>query len=1068
MTISAIEPLTKSKPRRGWAPLGKANAMRAAWGMALALLVAPLAQASWVNGGFEASSTTDLNSGVVTNGWLHKTYSRTAVLPASPPVPNMTTGIALNQLGLTSENLNNAGNRSAIITAPATDMPLSSGKLSSVKAPRWDDKALKLNSVGGQFASSIEQTATMTVDDVDPRDDRVHIRFAMAPIMVDGGHGPTEQPYFFVQVRNITKNKVMFYTYNYSTQPGVPWQIQSVGSYRWTDWQGVDVAPGNGQLDVGDQVQLIVYAANCEPGAAAHEARVYLDAVGVFMPGLSVEAKGPSVTTPGAAIQYTYNYVNNSPDMTLGSKVYVAAPKTENGLELDFDTSSIPSYCSATPVYPSPNPASRGKYIVCDVGGAGGQLNPGEGGSFPISFTVPGAAVAGDVINNGDYNISSNTVSAYIGPMVKTNIVAAATPLVDLAVTVDNGGKVAYGTNEAVTYTVKVTNNGPIDQTGTVTQTLKGLGEACGALTFNPALGAGFTCAGGGAPGSGVTITFPTGSLTTGGVASYTVSGTTAGTAGTPVNTAVSVAPTGGATDSNPSNNTDGMQTPVAASTPKLTVEATGSGSGYVQATPAALACGNATPVTGKCSSTEQDVGEGQEVLLYATAHPGSIFSGWTNCPGTVTDNVCKLTKGAGAETATARFDIAHVVTPTVTGGTSGPAGPSLVPDGGSRSFTLTPTVPNSVPKIDTGSTTCTGSLAGPDGSGNYVYTVNPVNDDCAFTVNFVSPDVYPTNDVTNTRPETPVIVSVLDNDRGDRPLGTVTTTGAAPTKGGVSCTTAGICTYTPAAGQTGTDTFSYEVCLIAPNHAVCKTATVTVNISSAGVVATNDVTNTPQGQSKTIPVLQNDTTSGGGAIDPTSVAITSNPSNGGVVCSPTTGECAYTPNGPFTGTDQFTYKVCLAAPNQTVCDEAQVTVAVTPAGGGGVTPTVTANNDPVSTGPGAPVNVPVTVNDTATGGVINLSSVVTTSGPANGTVNCTATPGICRYTPNPGFIGEDTFTYKVCLAAPSAAVCDEAVVRVRVMASPAAIPTLSEWGLIILSALMGLLMVGMHRRRMF
>ena len=34
--------------------------------------------------------------------------------------------------------------------------------------------------------------------------------------------------------------------------------------------------------------------------------------------------------------------------------------------------------------------------------------------------------------------------------------------------------------------------------------------------------------------------------------------------------------------------------------------------------------------------------------------------------------------------------------------------------------------------------------------------------------------------------------------------------------------------------------------------------------------------------------------------------------------------------------------------------------------------------------------------------------------------------------------------------------------------ATPAAIPTLNEWGLIILSALMGLFMVGMHRRRMF
>lgn len=1062
MKILGIEPSAETRSRQWLSRLRRGVFVRVAWGMALALLMAPLAQASWVNGGFEDVTAAPP---VPPIGWTHKTYTRTNTLPASPPVPDMTTGVTLTQLGLTAEATGNANNRSAIIDAPATAMPLSGTDLSSIKAPRWDEHAFRLNNVGSRFASSIEQTTIITADDVDPRDDRVHIRFAMAPIMVDGGHTAVQQPYFFVQVRNLTKNKVMFYTYNYSTQPGVPWQI--LGDYRWTDWQGVDVAPGNGQLDVGDQVQLIVYAANCSPSAAEHEARVYLDAVGVFMPGLSVEAKGPSVTTPGATVEYTYNYINNSEDMTLGSKVYIAAPKTEANLELDFDLATIPSYCSATPVYPSPNPASRGKYIVCDVGGAGGQLNPGEGGSFPISFTVPGTAVAGDVINNGDYNISSNTVSAYIGPMVKTNIVAPATPLVDLAVTVDNGGKVAYGTNESVTYTVKVTNNGPIDQAGTVTQTLKGLGEACGALTFSPALAGGFTCTDGGAPGDGVTIAFPTGSLTTGGVASYTVTGTTPGAAGTPVNTAVSVAPTGGATDSNLSNNTDGMQTPVAASTPNLTVEATGSGSGYVQATPSALACGNATPGAGKCVSTAQVVGEGQEVLLYATAHPGSIFSGWTSCPGTVTGNMCKLTKGAGAETATAQFDIARVVTPTVTGGTSGPAGPSLVPDGGSRIFILTPTVPGHVPSIDGGTTTCTGTLAGPDGSGNYTYTANPVDADCVFKVDFVPPQAKPADDVANTPPGTPVDVPVLNNDRGDQPLdpGSVTAVGTStpPAKGVVNCA-AGVCTYTPNAGQTGADTFTYKVCLAAPNGAICKEATVTVSIGNIGLAATDDVTNTPESQAKTIPVLQNDTPTGGGEVDPATLAKTSDPSNGTVNCS--AGACVYTPNPGFTGTDHFTYKACLKTPDGAVCDEAQVTVEVTPAGGG-AGPTLDAKDDAVNTTPGVAVNVPVTGNDVATGGTIDLTSVVKTSGPANGTVDCTTTPGTCRYTPKAGFTGDDSFTYKACLAAPNGAVCDEAVVRVQVRMSPASIPTLSEWGLIILSALMGLFALGMHRRRM-
>ena len=702
-------------------------------GLVTALLAAPLAHAGWVNGGFESDTA------VPPTGWTHKTYTRTNVLPASPPVIDMNSGVTLVELGLTGETTGNANTRSAIITGPAVMMPLSSGNLSSISAPRWGSHAFRLNSVGSRYASSIEQTATMTADDVDPRDDRVHLRFAMAPIMVDGGasHGPTDQPYFFIQVRNITKNKVMFYTYNYSTQPGVPWQIQSVGSYRWTDWQGVDIAPGNGQLDKGDQVQLIVYAANCQPGLAAHEARVYLDAVGVFMPGLSVEAKGPSVTTPGATIQYTYNYINNSPDMTLGSKVYIAAPITESGKELAFDTSSIPQYCSPTPVYPSPNPANRGKYIVCDVGDAGGQLNPGQGGSFPISFTVPSTAGAGDVINNGDYNIKSNTVSAYIGPMVKTNIVAAATPLVDLAVTVDNGGKVAYGPSESVTYTVTVQNNGPIAQTGTVTQTLKGLGETCAALTFTPALGGGFTCTNGVNPGDGVTVSYPTGSLANGSTASYTVAGTTPASAGTPVNTTVSVVPTGGATDSNPSNNTDGMQTPVAASTPNLRVDTTGSGSGYVEGTPAALDCGNATPVTGTCISNTQPVGQGQEVLLYATAHPGSIFTGWTGCTSVVSNTICKVTQGASPATVTANFALAYVVTPTLlTGGSMTPASPAQVAEGGSKVYNITPDAGRTTYILPPASgTACTGVL---DTSVTpNTYTVSSVIADCGFTVAF-------------------------------------------------------------------------------------------------------------------------------------------------------------------------------------------------------------------------------------------------------------------------------------------------------------------------------------------
>lgn len=101
-------------------------------GLIAAMLLVGTAHAGWVNGGFETDTS------VPPAGWTHKTYSRPNVLPASPPVPDMNTGITLPQLGLTSEATGNANNRSAIITAPAVPMPLSGANLSSIKAPRWD------------------------------------------------------------------------------------------------------------------------------------------------------------------------------------------------------------------------------------------------------------------------------------------------------------------------------------------------------------------------------------------------------------------------------------------------------------------------------------------------------------------------------------------------------------------------------------------------------------------------------------------------------------------------------------------------------------------------------------------------------------------------------------------------------------------------------------------------------------------------------------------------------------------------------------------------------------------
>lgn len=68
---------------------------------------------------------------------------------------------------------------------------------------------------------------------------------------------------------------------------------------------------------------------------------------------------------------------------------------------------------------------------------------------------------------------------------------------------------------------------------------------------------------------------------------------------------------------------------------------------------------------------------------------------------------------------------------------------------------------------------------------------------------------------------------------------------------------------------------------------------------------------------------------------------------------------------------------------------------------------------------------------------------------------------------PAPGFTGTDTYTYRVCLAAPNGSVCSTAMVTVSVDAATVApIPTLGEWALLLLMAGMaGLGMARLHRR---
>ena len=163
-------------------------------------------------------------------------------------------------------------------------------------------------------------------------------------------------------------------------------------------------------------------------------------------------------------------------------------------------------------------------------------------------------------------------------------------------------------------------------------------------------------------------------------------------------------------------------------------------------------------------------------------------------------------------------------------------------------------------------------------------------------TEGFDKGDVKAANDTATTNQDTPVTIDVLANDDTDATLTGVFT---QPGNGTVSLV-GGEFVYTPDAGFSGTDTFTYQVTDPDGNLA---TATVTVTVLDTGdVKAANDAVTTPQDTPIPIDVLSNDD------ADATLTGVFTQPGNGTV--SIVDGEFVYTPDAGFTGTDTFTYQV--------------------------------------------------------------------------------------------------------------------------------------------------------------
>ena len=292
------------------------------------------------------------------------------------------------------------------------------------------------------------------------------------------------------------------------------------------------------------------------------------------------------------------------------------------------------------------------------------------------------------------------------------------------------------------------------------------------------------------------------------------------------------------------------------------------------------------------------------------------------------------------------------------------------------------------------------------NGPASYVYRVTdttPESSTATVSITVTPVDDGPPNavaDTVSTPEDTTITVDVLANDTNlvDAPV--TVTISAQPANGTVVVNPDGTVTYTPAANYSGPDSFTYTV-----TDADGQTSSATVSFTVTPVDdgppnAVADTASTPEDTAMTVAVLANDTN----LVDaPVTVTISAQPANGTVVVNPD-GTVTYTPDADYSGPDSFTY-------------------AVTDADGQLSTATVSINVAPVDDGPpsaqddiaslpeDSAITTDVLANDTNL--VDGPVSVSIATQPAHGTV--TLNPdGTITYTPNPDYIGPDSFTYTV------------------------------------------------------
>ena len=259
----------------------------------------------------------------------------------------------------------------------------------------------------------------------------------------------------------------------------------------------------------------------------------------------------------------------------------------------------------------------------------------------------------------------------------------------------------------------------------------------------------------------------------------------------------------------------------------------------------------------------------------------------------------------------------------------------------------------------------------------------------------------------------------LLDNDTVNE-YARITSIDSKTTKGGsVVNNRDGTYTYNPNQDFIGEDTFEYTMCDNA-SPKKCSTATVTVTVSAASVVALEDAYETEEDKVLVITNhLDNDDVPDNAVVNSVGVEGTI-----GSVELQNDGNIKYIPADSFAGEDSFTYTVCNDHETP-ICSTATIKITVIDEGD----PAAVNDEVFISYGTTSLTLSSLLKNDSV------IDGAVITSAEATGTGGIVVNEdGTVTYTPEVGFSGDDTFTYTLCDDDSAEPGCSTATVTVSII----------------------------------